>query len=59
MSERGLSADEIASNLRHLTLAQVYAALSFYHDHRTEIDREIREADEQFRRLGGPDLGAA
>lgn len=26
-----------------LTLAQVYAALTYYHDHKEEIDREIAE----------------
>jgi uncharacterized protein (DUF433 family) len=51
MTEQGMSADEIVSSLPHLTLAQVYAALSYYHDHRAAIDQEIREADEQFARL--------
>ena len=51
MTEQGMSADEIVSDLTHLTLAQVYAALSYYHDHRAAIDQEIRDADEQFRRL--------
>lgn len=46
-----MSADEIINNLSHLSLAQVYGALSYYHDHRAEIDQEIREADEQFQRL--------
>ncbi|HEY2412591.1 MAG TPA: DUF433 domain-containing protein [Pirellulaceae bacterium] len=51
MTEQGMSADEIVSNFPHLTLAQVYAALSYYHDHRAQIDDEIRAADEQFRHL--------
>jgi uncharacterized protein (DUF433 family) len=34
----GLSADEIVSRWPQLTLADVYAALTFYHDHRAEID---------------------
>ncbi len=42
----GLSADEIASEYG-LTLADVYAALAYYHDHRAEIDAAIR-ADEAF-----------
>lgn len=53
MTEQGMSADEIVSSLPHLALAQVYAALSYYHEHRGAIDHEIREADEQFRRLSG------
>jgi len=51
MTEQGMSADEIAANLPHLSLSQVYAALSYYHDHRAQIDAEIREADEEFVRL--------
>jgi len=36
----GKSADEIASEC-DLTLADVYAALAYYYDHRSEIDRDI------------------
>jgi len=39
----GWSIDEIA-NEYHLTLAQVYAALAYYHDHRAEIEARL-EAD--------------
>ena len=38
----GMSADEIATEYG-LTLGEVYAALSYYHDHREEIDARIRE----------------
>ncbi|MGH2614504.1 MAG: DUF433 domain-containing protein [Thermomicrobiales bacterium] len=41
-----LSADEIATEY-NLSLADVYAALAYYYDHREEIDRTIR-ADEAF-----------
>jgi uncharacterized protein (DUF433 family) len=51
MTEQGMSADEIVSHFPHLTLSQVHAALSYYHDHRREIDHEIREANEEFHRL--------
>ena len=37
----GKSVDEIASEYG-LTLGEVYAALSYYHDHREEIDGAIR-----------------
>ena len=43
----GMSADEIVSGYPHLSLADVYAALAYYHDHRDEIDRQIKE-DEEF-----------
>src|SRR5439155_2341942 len=42
----GMSADEIATGW-HISLADVYAALAYYYDHREEIDRAIRE-DEAF-----------
>lgn len=42
----GRTADEIAAEY-NLTLAEVYAALAYYFDHRTEIDQSIK-ADEAF-----------
>jgi uncharacterized protein (DUF433 family) len=41
----GLSADEIATEYG-LSLADVYAALAYYYDHRDAIDRMIQD-DEQ------------
>ena len=40
----GRSVDEIASE-HDLTLAEIHAALSYYHDHREEIDQAIRDGD--------------
>jgi len=40
----GMSPDEIASEY-DLSLGDVYAALSYYFDHRGEIDRSIREGE--------------
>jgi uncharacterized protein (DUF433 family) len=40
----GKSADEIATDY-DLTLADVYAALAYYFDHRAEIDRSIEEGE--------------
>ena len=42
----GLSPDEIAVDYG-LTLADVYATLTYYHDHRAETDASI-EADDAF-----------
>lgn len=43
MHERqGMRTDEIVSEYPHLTLAGVYAALAYYHDHREEINADIR-----------------
>lgn len=39
----GRSADEIATEY-DLTLADVYAALTYYFDHREEIDRPIEDS---------------
>jgi uncharacterized protein (DUF433 family) len=46
-TEEGQSADEIVAEFPQLTLADVYAALAFYHDHREQIDKDIRD-DEDF-----------
>ncbi|CAN5433279.1 MAG: DUF433 domain-containing protein [Rubrobacteraceae bacterium] len=40
----GKSADEIATE-HDLTLADVYAALAYYFDHRVEMDESIREGE--------------
>ena len=40
----GLCADEIAAEY-DLSLADVYAALAYYFDHRSEIDQSIAESD--------------
>ena len=36
--------------LPHLSLAQVYDALSYYHDHEAEIERELAENTEEYGR---------
>ena len=41
---RGRSADEIATEY-DLKLADVYAALAYYFDHRAEMDESIREGE--------------
>lgn len=40
---QGQSADEIVSDFPHLSMADVYAALSYYWDHRDEIQRQMEE----------------
>ena len=37
----GLSPEEIADRVGHLTLAQVHAALAYYHANREEIDADL------------------
>src|SRR5690349_2670013 len=41
--QRGWSAEEIVRQYPYLTLAEVHAALAYYHDHETEIDQELAE----------------
>jgi uncharacterized protein (DUF433 family) len=38
----GMSVDEILQSLPHLSQAQVHAALTFYFDHRKDVDRDLR-----------------
>lgn len=40
----------VVNILPHLTLAQVYDALSYYHDHQDEIEQEILENTEEYGR---------
>ena len=47
----GLSPDEICSYHPGITLAQVHAALSYYYDHKEEMDREAREEIEWAERM--------
>lgn len=42
----GWSPDEIVSQFPQLTLADVYAALTYYWDHKKEIEAEIRRSEE-------------
>jgi uncharacterized protein (DUF433 family) len=39
---QGLSAEEIPNRLTHLTVAQVFDALSYYNDHLSEINEYIQ-----------------
>lgn len=37
----GLSPEEIANRIGHVSLAHIYAALTYYHANREEIDADI------------------
>ena len=41
----GMTPDEIALEYPHLTLAQVHAALAYYHVNRDEIETDIAEEE--------------
>jgi uncharacterized protein (DUF433 family) len=48
----GLSPEELVEQYPHLKLAQVHDALSFYYDHRAEVERDRRDQDAAWRRRG-------
>lgn len=63
-TEKGRSADEIVADFPQLSLADIYAALAYYHDHREQIDAQMEAGEklvEEMRRLYpsklGPKLG--
>jgi Protein of unknown function (DUF433) len=41
----GMNPDEIVSAHPSITLAQVYAALAYYFDHKADIDADIAEGE--------------
>jgi uncharacterized protein (DUF433 family) len=48
----GLAAEEIATQLPHLELAQIYAALTYYHLHVEEIEADIEaDSEENLKRI--------
>jgi uncharacterized protein (DUF433 family) len=38
---QGISPEELVREFTHLTLAQVYDALSYYYDHKETVDQEL------------------
>ncbi len=42
-TDQGQSPYQIVANIPSITIADVYAALAFYHDHRGQIDADIRQ----------------
>ena len=47
----GKTPDEVVAAYPQLSLADVHAALAYYWDHKAEIDRQMKEADEFVARL--------
>ena len=43
----GLTPEEIQQGHEHLSLAQMYAPLSYYYDHKSQIDEEIDRAKQE------------
>lgn len=51
--QQGFTPEEIGEQYPHINLAQIYAALSYYHANRDEIDRELEAETADFLRLSG------
>jgi uncharacterized protein (DUF433 family) len=57
----GCNAHELHESHPQLSMAQIYCALAYYHDHKEEIDREIEDLNqlvEQMRAEQGESLFA-
>lgn len=48
---QGMSPAEIVSKWPHLTLADVHAALAYYHDHREAIEADLADGERPFEEL--------
>ena len=44
---QGISAKELVGEFSHLTLAQVYDALSYYYDHKESVDQDFQENSQE------------
>ncbi|MFB6272536.1 MAG: DUF433 domain-containing protein [Salinibacter sp.] len=57
--KQGKNVDEILELYPHLTPAQVYDALSYYHDHQTEMEEELAsiQNEAQWQATYPPGLG--
>jgi uncharacterized protein (DUF433 family) len=49
--KQGADAEEIARRMSHLSLAQVYAALAYYHANREEVEADLAAEDAEYWRL--------
>ena len=47
----GHTPEEICDQIEHLTLAQVYAALTYYHANRDEIEADLAQEEAEAERL--------
>ena len=49
--QQSVSAEEIARRMSHLSLAQIYAALAYYHANREQIEADLVEENAEYDRL--------
>jgi uncharacterized protein (DUF433 family) len=43
-----MTPEELVALFPHITLAQVYGALSYYYGHKEEIDQDLQENTEEY-----------
>jgi uncharacterized protein (DUF433 family) len=51
----GWTAEEMHENHPYLSMAQLHAALSYYYDHKDEIDAEIQRMSREFEEMRSQD----
>ena len=56
---QGLNAEEICDRIGTVTLAQVYAALTYYHSNRQEIEGYLADEKAEYERLSAQMSNAA
>jgi hypothetical protein len=56
---RGLGPEDIVRHYPYLTLAEVHAAMTYYHDHEDEIDTEIQAEQDQLGQNPDANAGSA
>jgi uncharacterized protein (DUF433 family) len=49
--KRGLNAEEIGDRIGHVTLAEVYAALAYYHANQAEVEADLTAQAAEAKRL--------
>ncbi len=49
--KQGAGAEEIARRISHLSLAQVYAALAYYHANQDQVEADLANEDTEYWRL--------
>ena len=49
--KQGLTPEEIATEIPHLTLAEVHAAVAYYHANRDQMEAEIAAEEAEYDRL--------
>lgn len=52
---QGMTPEELIKEFSHLTLSQVYDALSYYYEHREEIDKELSSGESELIKKQNPD----